>query len=60
MLIASLLAGAEAYDEALPFTDIALERTGAGRSRVSEEEVEAFRARLRDAGLSSGDESPER
>ncbi|MEM9207915.1 MAG: hypothetical protein AAGA61_01610 [Pseudomonadota bacterium] len=60
MLMASLLAGAEAYDEAFSFTDMALRQTEAGDARVAREEIEAFRARLRDARLSTDDSDPER
>ncbi len=49
MLMASLLVSAEAYDEAMPFTDIALRQAGGIDTRVSRAEIEDFRARVRDA-----------
>ena len=53
MLMASLLVGADAYTEALLFTELALQQVDGDNTRVSKAEIEDFRARVRDAMANS-------
>lgn len=58
MLMASILAGAEAYREAMSFTDLALDQADGGDTRVTSADIEDFRDRLRDAMAESDIDAP--
>ena len=60
MLMASILASAEAYSEAMAFTDLARNHVDGGDTRVTEEDIQEFRARLRDAMDAAGTGDPTR
>lgn len=60
MLMASILARAEAYEEAMAFTDIAVEYVGRGDTRVNAADIEAFQDRLRDAMNEASSDGPAR